>query len=192
MLEKFLSTQNNYFLNNRYLKSVCSNSESEREKIFCGLPEVNDEFHKSDINNKILWVLYDFDHVKFKKDLSGSLLNHNRINELRSIGFKNDVLRHLYMDYLDDTETNLALLDGYVENLEYSSINDIGHTLAGSSSNVGAHILAKAFERIDSLKPSDNLIKIEASIEEARAVYGQTKTEILAYLENDVKAQQTQ
>lgn len=124
---KRTNTKLGYSLNNSFLGGACTQALTAREKFVCDLPANVDKFMKESSNDRVLWVLYNVDHIKFEQN---GILNQDVefirntentfYNELKSRGYDKYISlgSDLYFDEKSHLENYLELIYPLIKNQE--------------------------------------------------------------------------
>ncbi len=108
-------------------------------------------------------------------------LDISRLESLSSMSKSPDFLQNLIQGFITDTEQNFSTLVTDIIMLDYPKINDCGHAIAGSASNIGANDLAQLCRKLNHVKPSDN-VNLEELLSNALDSYEKTKLSLMHYL----------
>lgn len=108
-------------------------------------------------------------------------LDISRLESLSGMSKSPIFLQNLIQGFITDTEQNFSELVTDIIMLDYAKINDCGHAIAGSASNIGANDLAQLCRKLNKVKPSDNE-NLEELLSNALDSYEKTKLSLMHYL----------
>lgn len=129
-----------------------------------------------------------YEEIKKQDMPSTDVLDTNRLNDLAKMSKNQNFVKNLLQGFIGDTDLNIAKLKGYVKDRDYASMNDCGHTIAGSAYNIGAIGLANKCRIINHIKPTDTE-NIDVLLAETMEIYGMTKIALATYLESESRKQ---
>jgi len=113
---------------------------------------------------------------------NATLIDYKRLNDLALLDRNDQFLQNLIHGFLHDTVKQINSLDSLVNKRDYLGLNDIGHALAGSASNVGAVTLAKLCRLINNVLPSDDITSIEVLIKNTQNTFKKTEHQLLEHI----------
>lgn len=134
-----LNSINNYYLNNTFFNANFTAPISEREKQFCNLPNVTKKYLTKSTNDKILWVLYNVDHVVAeKKGVSSTEVDfiettaRNIINDVKLKGYDNYIStgNDLYFNEQNSLTQNLKWIYPQIKNQKLKKVKLPSNPLA--------------------------------------------------------------
>lgn len=110
-----------------------------------------------------------------------AIVDMERLQELSAISQNVTFLRELIAGFINDTDANFALLKEYVKARDFMQINETGHAIAGSASNIGANLLSKICVKMDEITPYEQGA-LDSLWKEALETYAATKEALNAYV----------
>jgi two-component system, sensor histidine kinase RpfC len=122
------------------------------------------------------------DSAKLDSQNDALLLDVSRLNRLQQLDANSHFIEELILDFMADTERRIVSLNAHIKAQDFIKIKACGHTIAGSSSNMGASELAKLCERLSDIQPSDSVKDIQLLADKIQATYTPTKAFLWDYL----------
>ena len=109
-------------------------------------------------------------------------LDLERIKALGSLSQDIDFFEKLVKDFTNETADNVKYLNQVVQKQDYINISAIGHTIAGSATNLGLPALCGVAKLIDEVSPTTHINKIEGLLAKFNQVFEETKLELENYI----------
>lgn len=100
------------------------------------------------------------------------------LNELKEI-MENDFLS-LLETYLSDSDQRIKALSVLLETTNFEEIGQSAHSLKGSSSNIGAHVLTNYFKQIEEAVSSNQTGELTVFFTQAAEEYQHVKKHLLS------------
>lgn len=113
--------------------------------------------------------------------LQNALLDIERLHELSAISANTHFVKDLIEGFVVDTDLNFSLLKQHVKNHAFIQINNTGHAIAGSATNMGANKLSKICVKLNDITPDEHAI-VDKLFAEAEVTYASTKEALAMYL----------
>lgn len=115
-----------------------------------------------------------------------NILDYERLKLLSLLDNNDGFLTNLVNGYIKDTEERIDSLSALIKSRDYIKINAAGHTLTGSSSDIGALELAKLGRKLNLIKPSNEIKFTEQLLMNIQLTFKRTKHELLDYLKDNL------
>jgi two-component system, sensor histidine kinase RpfC len=109
------------------------------------------------------------------------ILNTSRLVELASISRNTSFVEGLIHGFIEDTDRNLNDLKAFVQALDFVSIHETAHAIAGSATNIGADELSRICVELDNITPNE-IYKVPSLYAQAANAYQNTKVAFVDYL----------
>lgn len=121
------------------------------------------------------------DYAAQQTQLQNALIDITRLQELSAISNNDSFVKDLINGFISDTDFNFADLKQQVSKGLFIEINNIGHAIAGSATNIGANRLSKICVKINEITP-DEQQQLANLIDEAEDIYASTKLALQQHL----------
>lgn len=118
-----------------------------------------------------------------------ALVDIDRLHELSAISPNAYFVKELVEGFIIDTDLNFSLLKQHVKNRAFIQINNTGHAIAGSATNMGANKLSKICVKLNDITPDEHAV-VDKLLAEAETTYASTKEALAVYV-TQVQAVQT-
>ncbi|PCI57781.1 MAG: hypothetical protein COB34_06115 [Methylophilaceae bacterium] len=110
-------------------------------------------------------------------------LDMERLDGLMGLFGSTNAVIKLIHDFIKDVDGNFASLSLFVKENKYIDISEMGHSIAGCSSNLGAVQLSEICKEIEMINPSYDDKQIVKLFDEAKLILAKTKSDYLDYID---------
>jgi CheY-like chemotaxis protein/HPt (histidine-containing phosphotransfer) domain-containing protein len=119
---------------------------------------------------------------------SDSLIDTDKIDSLIRVG-KDDqeFMKELIAMYMDQAPYYIAQMNELIKTKEIKRLEEIAHTLKGTSANLGAVKVTRICEQIEKFAQRGDIIKIEQNLADVISVYQKTTVAMKSYLDRLAK-----
>ena len=110
------------------------------------------------------------------------LVNQSRLNELTKLDRNDRFFENMLNGFIIETESKMEIFDNYLEAKDFTNLNHLGHAIAGSAASIGLDKMVIICQKIDAIKPSDDIDYVKDLVKEAQITFELSKPQLLDYL----------